>query len=228
MESIALHDLDENELKGILNFFPEIWKKNSGFFDTGLSPVFSHFGETEDLLFGVHIFTHGKGAILFIILTEYIRESRVATFNINARHITGWFSPSSNKKGEVKLRAMLENLTYEQLEEFATVGQHFEDDRIFICPNCNAQYALRVLRVSIDGRTECQNCKTLFTPDELVTSEGIREVDEDIFICPKCEAKYLLDVLPISEDGRIECLNCSESFDPIELDVAQRTASHDS
>ena len=173
MEIIALHDIDEDEAKGILNFFPEIWKKNSGFFDTGLTSIFSNFGESEDLLFGVHIFTHGNGAILFIILTEYMRDSRIATFNINARHITGWFSPSSHKKGEVKLRDMLENLTYEQLQEFATVGQHLEDDSIFLCPNCGAQYLLRVLRVSVDGRTECQNCQALFDPVELeVTRKG--------------------------------------------------------
>jgi predicted RNA-binding Zn-ribbon protein involved in translation (DUF1610 family) len=77
------------------------------------------------------------------------------------------FGPSSHKKGEVKLREMLEGLTYEELEKFAIVGQHLDDDTIFICPNCKAQYAMRVLQVSKDGRTECQNCKGLFDPTEL-------------------------------------------------------------
>ena len=228
METIALHDIDEDEMRSLLKYFPEIWKKNSGFFDTGLTPIFSNFGESEDLLFGVHIFTYGNGAVLFIVLTEYIRESRVATFNINARHITGFFSPSSHKKGEVKLREILENLTYDELEEFAIVGQNLEDDSIFICPNCGAQYLLRVLRVSVDGRTECQNCKSLFNPSELGISERIREESGELFICPKCEAQFPLDELPITDDGRIECLNCWESFDPVELDVAKRAASHDS
>ena len=228
METIALHDLDEEELKGILDFLPEIWKKNSGFFDTGLTPIFRNFGESEDLLFGVHIFTHGNGAVLLIILTEYIRDSRVATFNINARSITGLFGPSSYKKGEVKLREILEGLTYEDLEEFVIVGQHLDDDSIFICPSCKAQYHMRVLRVSADGRTECQNCKKLFSPSELGIEERIREEGGELFVCPKCEARFSLDELPITSDGRIECLNCWESFDPTELDVAKRDASHDS
>lgn len=130
METIALHDLDEDEMRSLLHHFPDIWKKNSRFFDTGLTPVFGNFGDSEDLVFGVHIFTHGNGVVLFIILTEYLRETRVATFNINARGITGLFSPSSHKKGEVKLREILEGLTYEDLEEFAIVGQHLDDDSI--------------------------------------------------------------------------------------------------
>jgi transcription initiation factor IIE alpha subunit len=228
MEIIVLHDISEEQLKGILNFMPEIWKKNSGFFDTGLTPIFKNFGESDDLLFGVHIFSHGNGAVLFIILTEYMRDSRMATFNINSRHITGWFGVSSHKKGEIKLREILEDLTYDELDEFATVGQHLEDDSIFICPNCKAQYHMKVLRVSVDGRTECQNCKGLFSPDELALTRDVREESGELFICPKCNAQFSLDELPINEEGRIECLNCWESYDPVELDISQRAASHDS
>lgn len=228
MEIIALHDIDEEEVIGILNFMPEIWKKNSGFFDTGLNPIFRNFGESDDLLFGVHIFSHRNGAILYIILTEYTRDSRMATFNINSRHLTGWFGVSSDKRGEIKLREILEGLTYDEVSEFATVGQHLEDPSIFICPNCKAQYRMRVLRVSEDGRIECQNCKKLFTPDELALTKEVHEESGELFICPKCHAQFFLDELPINEDGRIECLSCWEAFDPVDLDVAQRSASHDS
>ncbi len=167
MEAIALHDIEETELRSLLYNFPEIWKKNSGFFDSGLTQVYGNFGETENLVFGVHIFTHGNGAVLFIILIEYLRDSRVASFNINARSITGLFSPSIHKKGEIKIREILEKLTYEDLEKFAIVGQHLEDDSIFICPRCKAQYLMRVLRVATDGKTECQNCNGLFSPEEI-------------------------------------------------------------
>jgi hypothetical protein len=81
--------------------------------------------------------------------------------------MTGFFAHSAYKKGETKLREILENLTYAELEEFAVVGQHLEDDTIFICPDCKAQYLLRVLRVTIDGKTECQNCLHLFDPVEI-------------------------------------------------------------
>lgn len=167
METIALHEISESEMRALLQYLPELWKKNSSFFDIGIKPIFDSFGETENLVFGVHIFSHGNGSILYIILTEYLKDTCVASFNINGRHITGWFSPSVNKKGETKLRELLENLTYDELEEFAAVGQNLEDESIFICPNCKAQYLLRVLRVTEEGRTECQNCKHLFDPVEL-------------------------------------------------------------
>jgi predicted RNA-binding Zn-ribbon protein involved in translation (DUF1610 family) len=167
METIALHDISESEMRALLQYLPELWKKNSGFFDTGIKQIFSNFGETENTEFGVHIFSHRNGSLLIIILSEYLRDTSVASFNINGRYITGWFSPSANIKGEMKLREILENLTYGELEEYAVAGQHLEDDSVFICPDCGAQYLLRVLRVTIDGRTECQNCKHLFDPVEL-------------------------------------------------------------
>jgi hypothetical protein len=167
MEALELYDIDEDEIKGLLHHIPEVWKKNSSFFDTGLTLVFKSFGEHDNLLFGVHIFSHGNGAVMFIILTEYFRDSRIAVFNINARHITGWFSPSDHNKGEIKLRQILEGLTYEELEHYSIVGKHIDDDQIFICPNCRAQYMMRVLRVSDDGRIECQNCRRLFSIVEI-------------------------------------------------------------
>jgi hypothetical protein len=66
METIALHDIDEDEMRSLLRYFPEIWKKHSRFFDSGLRPIFENFGESEDLVFGVHIFTHANGVVLFI------------------------------------------------------------------------------------------------------------------------------------------------------------------
>lgn len=167
METVELHDIEEKELRGLLAKMSEVWKSNSGFFDTGLRPVFHNFGELEDLLFGVHVFSHGNGAKIFIILTEYHREDRTATFNINARNITGWFAPSASKQSEVKFRRMLEKLTYEQLEAFAIETFYQEEEGIFICPNCNAQYMMKVLHVTRYGQIECQNCKRLFDPIEL-------------------------------------------------------------
>ena len=178
METLELYDIDEYQLRGLLHEIPELWKENSGFFGTTLKPVFQNFGELDNLIFGVHVFSHANGTWILIVLTEYLRDARIASFNISARNLVGWFGPSADKKGEIKFREILEKLTYEELEMFSVENQYQESDVIFVCPNCSAQYLMRVLRVTRDGRIECQNCSAL--------------------------------------------------FDPVELDVAQRSASHDS
>lgn len=178
METLELYDIDENHLRGLLHEIPAIWKRNSGFLDTGLTLVFYNFGEMDNLIFGVHVFSNANGARIFVILTEYLKDARIASFNINVRNATGWFAPSVHKSSELKFREMLEKLTYEDLDLFSVETQFQESDEIFVCPNCSAQYLLKVLRITRDGRIECQNCQRL--------------------------------------------------FDPVELDVAQRSASHDS
>lgn len=162
MEIVELYDIDEAGLRGLLHEIPTIWKKNSVFFDTGLTPFFQNIGELETLIIGVHIFSHGNGARIFIILTEYLRDARIATFNINARSTTGWLGSTSYKKGETKFREMLEKLTYEEIERFSIENQHQESKETFVCPNCRAQYLLRVLQVTEDGKIVCQNCNESF------------------------------------------------------------------
>jgi len=162
LELLELYDIDEPELRSLLHEIPTIWRKNNSIFDSGLTPFFSNIGELETLIIGVHIFTHGNGAHLFIILTEYLKDARIATFNINAKSTTGWFGPTSYKKGEIKFREMLENLTYEEIETFSIENQYQESDEIFICPNCSAQYFMRILQVTKNGRVVCQNCNRSF------------------------------------------------------------------
>ena len=167
MKTLELYDIDEDELRGLLSEIPTIWKNNSGFFDSGLTPVFRNIGELDNLVFGVHIFSHGNRAMLFIILSEYMRDVRIATFNITAKNMMGWFGYTSNNKGELKFKEMLEKLTYEELERFAVEHQYQESGEIFVCPNCSAQYRLRVLRVTEDNKIVCQNCNRLFDAIEL-------------------------------------------------------------
>ena len=172
MELIELYDIDEAEYRSLLHEIPTIWKKNSSFFDTGLNPWFSNIGELDNLIIGVHIFSHGNGAQMFIILTEYLRDARIATFNINARTTTGWLGPTSYGKGEIKFREMLEKLTYDEIEKFSIENQYQESDEIFICPNCKAQYFMRVLQITEDGRMVCQNCNKSFDTIELAVARG--------------------------------------------------------
>ena len=164
METVEFHDIDENELRGLLHEIPIIWKKNSGIFDTGLSQIFRNIGELGNLIFGVHIYLHGNGTKLFIILTEYFKDSRIVTFSITATNTVGWLAPSPYAKGEIKFRTMMEKLTREELEVFSTKNQFRESLEIFVCPYCGAQYANRVLQITEYGNMICQNCNRLCNP----------------------------------------------------------------
>ncbi len=228
METLELYDIDEDQLRGLLHQIPEVWKKNSGFFDTGLKLVFRNFGESDNLIFGVHLFSNANGARIFIILTEYIRDARIASFNINVRNTTGWFAPSTHNSSELKFREMLEKLTYEELDKFSLESQYQESDEIFVCPNCSAQYLMRVLRVSRDGRVKCQNCLSLVDPTSLGVSKRVPKQNDSTFVCPNCLGQFSMSEVLISKDGELECPNCESLFDPVELDIEQRTASHDS
>ncbi|MFW9974882.1 MAG: hypothetical protein ACFFDQ_06440, partial [Candidatus Thorarchaeota archaeon] len=74
---------------------------------------------------------------------------------------------STFKKGETKIKEALEGITFEELETYTKQGVYQGSDEIFQCSYCNAQYRLRVLRVTEDGKVECQNCGVLSNPKEV-------------------------------------------------------------
>jgi hypothetical protein len=176
-ETIQLHELDELELRALLGNLHKIHDNQKSFFEPGLTPIFQNYGELEDLIFGVHIFSQRNGSIVYIILSDYLNETRIATININCVYVAGIFSPSANKKGEIRLREMLENLTHDELKEYTMKYTHHDSSEIFICPSCGAQYLLRVLRVSEAGKVECQNCQALFDPNDLEVAKHLQETE---------------------------------------------------
>jgi len=104
---------------------------------------------------------------MFVILTEYFRDTQIATINIDARTTVGWLAPSDYTTGEKKFRTILENLTTEDLEMISIKNLRHASEDIFVCPNCNAQYLMRVLQVTVDVKIVCQNCNQSFDPIEL-------------------------------------------------------------
>ena len=164
MQELELYDIDENQYTALLNEIPNLWEKNTSFYQPSLKLVFKSFNDFETLVFGVHIFKYGNASTIFVILTEYIRDAKLAVFSINAKTITGIFSPTNYKSGELKFTKMLEEISYEDLEQ---ITQQHETNEVFVCPVCKAQYAKRVLRVTADGKLECQNCLALVDPNEI-------------------------------------------------------------
>ena len=170
LQELELHDIDESEFRALLFEIPELWKKNSGRFDLGLQELFKTFGETDSLVFGVHIYSHGNSGVVLVVLTEYSRDSRVAVFRITAiiALITYKVNPQPfGRSAEVRLRSILEKLSYEDLEMFANANQYQGSDEVFVCPKCKARYMMRILTVSADGKVQCQNCLALIDPKEI-------------------------------------------------------------
>ena len=164
LQELELYDIDENQYIALLKEIPNLWEKNTSFFQSSLKPVFQRFNDFETLVIGVHIFKYGNSSTIFVILTEYIRDAKLAVFNISATTITGVFSPTDYKSGEIKFAKMLEEISYEDLEQITQQDDHIE---IFVCPVCNAQFVKRVLRVTADGKVECQNCLALIDPNDI-------------------------------------------------------------
>ena len=177
-ETIELHDIDEMQFKAIMQKLHIFYGQRKSWYQSGVTPVFQKFGETDELLYGVHVFVGSDNRTIYLVLSEYYRGSQMAMININSSHYTGIFGRTENRNGEIMLREALEAVTYEELDSYVNEIIIQEQDVIFNCPNCRAQYKMRALR--------------------------------------------------ISDDGRVECANCAKTYDPIELDVAQRSASHDS
>lgn len=163
-ETIEFFDVEEDEFRAILDNLSDLYDKQRGFFEQGFTPIFKNYGATDELLFGVHLFSQGSGAKLHIVLSEYIRDARTASVNINSFYLVGWGAHSRDIRGEATIREFLQKLTYSELESHVRKGIYADSRELFICPKCSARYLLRALQVTEGGKVTCQNCDGLFSP----------------------------------------------------------------
>jgi len=56
-KTVELFDIDESEFKAILDNLSDIFDKRKDFFKQGFTLIFRNYGETDELLFGVHLFS---------------------------------------------------------------------------------------------------------------------------------------------------------------------------
>jgi DNA-directed RNA polymerase subunit RPC12/RpoP len=151
METIEIFEISEEKLMGILNTLPSLWKERKEFLEPSLKLLFEKFGNKDDLLFAVQAFT-GPSSII-ALLTEYLRDLETASFVIYAYDLSGG-GVTEAIRSETRLRDILEDYIEVDFSAFS----HLKGDEIFVCPKCSARYRLRTLRLTRDGRVECQNC----------------------------------------------------------------------
>ncbi|MFW9807136.1 MAG: hypothetical protein ACFFFK_10450 [Candidatus Thorarchaeota archaeon] len=152
MEIAEIQGIDEEDLFGYIRALPNFWEQTKRIFEPGIELILQKIGDTEDILLGVFIFSHYRGQI--VIFMEYQRDIRTAIFEIHGYQINQWGTFVESKSSENRLRRIIENSADGDFKAFSAIPE----GGIFVCPNCRAQYSLRVLKITKDGKIECQNC----------------------------------------------------------------------
>jgi predicted Zn finger-like uncharacterized protein len=154
METIEIFGIEEERLLGILSTLPNLWKERKDSLGSSLELLFDKFGNKDDLLFAVQAFTHPGSTTMIVLLTEYLRDLQTAAFIIYAYDFNVVGGVRNATWSGRRLRDILEDCIEVDLSAFSRL----RGDEIFVCPKCSAQYRLRAMRITRDGRVECQNC----------------------------------------------------------------------
>ncbi|MFW9974797.1 MAG: MJ0042-type zinc finger domain-containing protein [Candidatus Thorarchaeota archaeon] len=163
MESAEILGIDEEDLHGFMEVLPNIWEYEKPIFFPELKLTLSKFGETPELLFGVYIYS--VGGCIIVAFLEYQREFTTAIFEIHGFCSDVWDRPRAEFQfGEKRLRDIIMKNAGKDYKAFSSIPP----GGLFVCPNCRAQYTFRSMKVSADGKVECQNCGRLvgFRNDE--------------------------------------------------------------
>lgn len=154
VETIEIFGIDEERLLGILYTLPSLWNSGKGALDPSLELLFDKYGNKDNLLFAVQVFIHPHSSVMITLFTEYLRDIETASFVIYAYDLSIAGGANEALWSARQLRDILEAFVDVDLSTFS----HLRGDEIFACPKCAAHYRLRTMRITRDGRIECQNC----------------------------------------------------------------------
>ncbi|MHA2146939.1 MAG: hypothetical protein ACXAB0_15950 [Candidatus Thorarchaeota archaeon] len=151
MRTAELVGIEEEELYAFIRALPNRWEQESGTFDPSMTLL-------------LHLYK--MGYFLLTLFVEYYRNSGLAIIEV---HVLLRGSPQP--KIEQKIRNIILNVTEKDLERLAAIPR----GGVFICPFCQAQYSLRVLKIEEDGRIKCQNCGRLIDFSSKSSDNEIKE-----------------------------------------------------
>jgi len=155
METATIKDIDKDRLLVLLDSFPKLWNKNKSILDAKLTSLLHKSGETDELFFAVSHFTMGNG--LLIVFVDFQRKLGTAVFEVHGYILSVEGIRGRNQFAEQKMRDIILGHAGEPFSTLSTIAE----DEMFECPDCKAKYALKTMRISSDGRIECQNCGRL-------------------------------------------------------------------
>ena len=148
MESVELFDVEEEEVRRILDALPVYWYRLKSLFEPSLVPVLRKFGKRGTLIFGVHIFACGKNDII-TVLSEYHSDLKTANFDIQGNSLLSWSRIIENENAEIRISEIIEDILQ---DNFASPIQ------VFVCPQCEAAYIINLEQDVKNGLIECQGC----------------------------------------------------------------------
>ncbi|MBN2230984.1 MAG: hypothetical protein JW779_15470 [Candidatus Thorarchaeota archaeon] len=151
VERVEIFGIEEKELEGFLHALSNLYNSKTKFYESGINLLLSNELDSKQVLFITHLYTISTGIILLFV--EYLKDLNTASFKIHAfRPFLA--SQTTYEFAEKKLKETLEYFKDKDMKPFAL--EAIID--VFICPNCNARYSSRILRMRDDGYIECQNC----------------------------------------------------------------------
>ena len=155
MEIAEIIGIDEEDLHGFMRVFPNMWEHEKPLFSPEITLVVNKYGETEEFIFGVYIYT--LGSCVLAMFLEYQREFATAIFEIHGFCFDSYGMKRDFQFGENRVKDIILRNAGKDYKLFSTIPL----GGIFTCPKCRAQYTLRSLRVSPEGKVYCQNCGRL-------------------------------------------------------------------
>jgi len=79
LEMVEIADMDEETVLGFIKSIPSRWNKGKSILKSSLHLLLTRLGETDEVLFGVYIFSSDTMIAIFL---EYHRGTRTAIFEI--------------------------------------------------------------------------------------------------------------------------------------------------
>ena len=160
METATIKEIDKDRLRALIQAFPNLLNKDKPMLDPDIFTLLEKSGETDELYFAVILFSVVRG--LLTVFVEYHKETGIADFEIHGYMMQANQIQGRHQDAEQKLRDIILGYEGEPFSKLSAISK----DIIFECPSCHAKYSLATMRMSSDGRIECQNCGRLIDLSE--------------------------------------------------------------
>ena len=152
MEMAELVEIEEEELLAFIRSIPNLWEQDRKTFSPDLMMLLERLGDTDEILFGVCLFATGANQVS--VFLEYQRDTSSAVFEIHCFGLDAWGNVDRVTYPEKKIRDIIRRSSDGNFSSFVAIPP----SGVFICPNCEAQYALKALKMTEAGHVKCQNC----------------------------------------------------------------------
>ncbi|TFF95641.1 hypothetical protein EU546_02930 [Candidatus Thorarchaeota archaeon] len=144
--------LDIDVLRNALDRLGGLYEMKKGILTQGIKPAFSKVGKSKDYELGLYVYYIRQTGVLIVLFERDPSSGRVVV-QVSAREVGAWTWSQMRDAPKVEETAMA------ALDEDVQAKRHLPTDGgTFSCPSCHAVYTCSNLRLSDDGRVQCQNC----------------------------------------------------------------------